>query len=264
MINIHVQTEAKCHKRTKTIQGLQTSDSAADLGKLTCQACVRLKEKLAEMEAAKATAEARAPARTPWENTGLYLDKLRHVLKQKPTSGSIGIFYLRSSLFPWESNRINLLPVLLLLLLLFQWMFYHRVASPCLWVVFDWSGSLVKLWVSTDHSACTCQSAKTTLEERLSEKNEAHPQLHDLTRLLDRVLVKAMCTTSASSTLHQCRCMHFSQRKWLSECLQENGDSFQVISDLRRELHKLEVQRLAPRLSSWRMLAVRKCKVQVQ
>ena len=61
MINIHVQTEAKCHKRTKTIQGLQTSDSAADLGKLTCQA----KEKLAEMEAAKATAEARAPARTP-------------------------------------------------------------------------------------------------------------------------------------------------------------------------------------------------------
>ena len=181
--------------------------------------------------------------------------------------------FLPSSLFPWESNRINLLPVLVLvlvlllllwLLLLFQWMLYHRVASPCLWVVFDWSGSLVKLWVSTDHSACTCQSAKTTLEERLSEKNEAHPQLHDLTRLLDRVLVKAMCTTSASSTLHQCRCMHFSQRKWLSECLQENGDSFQVISDLRRELHKLEVQRLAPRLSSWRMLAVRKCKVQVQ
>ena len=68
------------------------------------------------------------------------------------------------------------------------------------------------LWVSTDHSACTCQSAKTTLEERLSEKNEAHPQLHDLTRLLDRVLVKAMCITLASSTLHQCRwcrCMHF-------------------------------------------------------
>ena len=65
MMHIHVQTEAKCHKRTKTIQGLQTSDSAADLGKLTGQACVRLKEELAEMEAAKATAEARAPARTP-------------------------------------------------------------------------------------------------------------------------------------------------------------------------------------------------------
>ena len=31
------------------------------------------------------------------------------------------------------------------------------------------------LWVSTDHSACTCQSAKTTLEERLSEKNEGPP-----------------------------------------------------------------------------------------
>jgi hypothetical protein len=41
-----------------------TSDCAADLGH-TCQASVRLKEKLAEMEAAKATAEARAPERTP-------------------------------------------------------------------------------------------------------------------------------------------------------------------------------------------------------
>jgi len=42
-----------------------TSDCAADLGH-TCQASVRLKEKLAEMEAAKATAEARAPDRTQY------------------------------------------------------------------------------------------------------------------------------------------------------------------------------------------------------
>ena len=71
--------------------------------------------------------------------------------------------------------------------------------------------------VSADHSACTCQSAKTTLEERLSEKNEAPPQLHDLTRLLDRALIKAYQSAvyHFSNFNTSCWGMKFSQwKRW--------------------------------------------------
>ena len=64
-IDIYVQAEGNMPKTMRNNTKAAASDCAADIGQLTCQASVRLKEKLAEMEAAKPTAEARAPERTP-------------------------------------------------------------------------------------------------------------------------------------------------------------------------------------------------------